>query len=174
MSRANQRGPMRCLLSSRTGSQSEASKKRGPDDQERRASARTSGEIVAHRRFVRVTCVHLCLSTRGRRLEEIGQPVRHHHPKDPSSQQHRRGRAEAASCHQVREESTGSLKRGERVRTPPGPDGSWRLRLSHADVAGCSGPLDDGDELAGLLPLVRMVAGSSGRCHFLVPTMTVS
>ncbi|OXU16812.1 hypothetical protein TSAR_012540 [Trichomalopsis sarcophagae] len=54
--------------------------------------------------------------------------------------------------------------------TPSGPGGSWRLRLSHADVAGCSGPLDDGGGLAGFLPLVGMVAGSSGRWHFRVPT----
>ncbi|OXU25659.1 hypothetical protein TSAR_002837 [Trichomalopsis sarcophagae] len=45
MSRANQRAPMRGLLSARTGSQSGASKKRGSDEHERRVSARTSGEI---------------------------------------------------------------------------------------------------------------------------------
>ncbi|OXU31578.1 hypothetical protein TSAR_005099 [Trichomalopsis sarcophagae] len=45
MSRANQRAPMRSSLSARTGSQSVASKKRGPDEHERRVSARTSGEI---------------------------------------------------------------------------------------------------------------------------------
>ncbi|OXU21982.1 hypothetical protein TSAR_006753 [Trichomalopsis sarcophagae] len=44
MSRANQLEPMRNSLSARTGSQSEASKKRGPDEYKRRVSARTSGK----------------------------------------------------------------------------------------------------------------------------------
>ncbi|OXU22740.1 hypothetical protein TSAR_003206 [Trichomalopsis sarcophagae] len=51
---------MRGSLSTWTGSQSEASKKRGPDEHERRASTRTSGEI---REF----------SPDCRRLEEIGR-----------------------------------------------------------------------------------------------------
>ncbi|OXU28849.1 hypothetical protein TSAR_005953 [Trichomalopsis sarcophagae] len=49
MSRANQRAPMRGLLSARTGSQSGASKKRGPDEHERRVSARTSGPLPSSR-----------------------------------------------------------------------------------------------------------------------------
>ncbi|OXU19740.1 hypothetical protein TSAR_013672, partial [Trichomalopsis sarcophagae] len=81
MSRDNQRAPMRGLLSTRTGTKSGASKNRGPDEHERRASARTSGKSEsslttvdgARRRFMRVECVLLCLSTRGRRLEEIGR-----------------------------------------------------------------------------------------------------
>ncbi|OXU31731.1 hypothetical protein TSAR_007908 [Trichomalopsis sarcophagae] len=44
MSRANQRAPMRGSLSARTGSQSEASKKHGLDEHERRVSARMSGK----------------------------------------------------------------------------------------------------------------------------------
>ncbi|OXU27669.1 hypothetical protein TSAR_014894 [Trichomalopsis sarcophagae] len=72
MSRANLRAPMRGSLSTRTGSQSEASKNRGSDEHERRVRARTSGEICEFspdcRRststFVRVSCVLLCLSTR--------------------------------------------------------------------------------------------------------------
>ncbi|OXU19354.1 hypothetical protein TSAR_002920 [Trichomalopsis sarcophagae] len=47
MSRGNQRAPIRGLLSARTGSQSEASKKRGPDEHERRVSARMSGKSAS-------------------------------------------------------------------------------------------------------------------------------
>ncbi|OXU18762.1 hypothetical protein TSAR_002637 [Trichomalopsis sarcophagae] len=81
MSRANQRAPMRGSLSAQTGSQSEANKKRGPDDHERKVSARTSGKSAsslptvdgARRRLREFRAILLCLSTRGRRLQEIGR-----------------------------------------------------------------------------------------------------
>ncbi|OXU20513.1 hypothetical protein TSAR_004109 [Trichomalopsis sarcophagae] len=77
---------MRGTLSARTESQSGASKKRGPDERERRVSARTSGksasflptvhEVRRCLRELRILRILLCSSTSGRRLEKNWERLR--------------------------------------------------------------------------------------------------